>query len=79
MVTAGPAVQELRARLWAEHLRTPVTDPALQASLADLDLALGMFRPEWLPPHAPAGTWRQPGMPAGFAPAESVLTLVGPP
>jgi hypothetical protein len=35
----------------------------------DLDLALGAFRPEW----------RRPGMPAGFAPQESVLTLVGPP
>jgi phosphatidylserine/phosphatidylglycerophosphate/cardiolipin synthase-like enzyme len=79
VVTDGPAVRELRARLWAEHLRTPVTDPALQASLEDLDLALGIFRPEWLPPHAPAGSWRLPGMPAGFAPTESVLTLVGPP
>ncbi|GIJ54389.1 phospholipase D-like domain-containing protein [Virgisporangium aurantiacum] len=79
MVTVGAAVRELRARLWAEHLRTPVTGPALQASFEDLDLALGIFRPEWLPPDAPAGSWRRPGMPAGFAPAESVLTLVGPP
>lgn len=79
MVTVGSAVCELRTRLWAEHLRTPITDPALRASFADLDLALGIFRPEWLPPEAPAGSWRQPGLPAGFAPAESVLTLVGPP
>jgi phosphatidylserine/phosphatidylglycerophosphate/cardiolipin synthase-like enzyme len=79
MVTDGDAVRDLRARLWAEHLRTPLTDPALRAALDDLDLALGIFRPEWLPPDAPAGTWRRPGMPAGFAPIESVLTLVGPP
>jgi hypothetical protein len=64
--------------LWAEHLRTPLADPALRASLADLDLALGVFRPEWLPATAPAGTWRQPGVPTGFGPLESVLTLVGP-
>jgi phosphatidylserine/phosphatidylglycerophosphate/cardiolipin synthase-like enzyme len=79
MVTDGDAVRRLRATLWAEHLRTPLTDPALRASVEDLDLAIGAFRPEWLPPTAPAGTWRHPGVPAGFAPLESVLTLVGPP
>jgi hypothetical protein len=79
VVTTGAAVRDLRVQLWAEHLRTPVTDPALQASLENLDLALGAFRPEWLPPDAPAGTWRRPGMPAGFAPQENVLALVGPP
>lgn len=78
MVTDGDAVRSLRVALWAEHLRTPLADPALRASLADLDLALGVFRPEWLPANAPAGTWRQPGLPTGFAPLESVLTLVGP-
>jgi len=56
-----------------------VSDPALRTALESLDLALGVFRPEWLPPDAPAGTWRRPGMPAGFAPQETVLTLVGPP
>jgi phosphatidylserine/phosphatidylglycerophosphate/cardiolipin synthase-like enzyme len=78
-VTTGGAVRDLRVALWAEHLRTPVSDPALRKHLEDLPLALGIFRPEWLPPDAPAGTWRQPGMPTGFAPLESVLTLVGPP
>jgi phosphatidylserine/phosphatidylglycerophosphate/cardiolipin synthase-like enzyme len=78
VVTVGEAVRELRCRLWAEHLRTPVTDE-LRPYLKDLDLALGIFRPEWLPPEAAAGSWRTPGMPAGFDPLESVLTLVGPP
>jgi phosphatidylserine/phosphatidylglycerophosphate/cardiolipin synthase-like enzyme len=79
LVTTGADVRDLRVRLWAEHLRTPLSDPELRTALEDLDLALGAFRPEWLPPDAPAGTWRRPGMPAGFAPQESVLTLVGPP
>ena len=79
IVTDGDAVRNLRALLWAEHLRTPLTDPALRSSMEDLDLAIGAFRPEWLPATAPAGTWRHPGVPAGFAPLESVLILVGPP
>lgn len=78
VVTTGDAVRDLRAGLWAEHLRTPITDE-LRACLEDLDLAIGIFRPEWLPPRAPAGSWRTPGLPAGFDPLESVLTLVGPP
>jgi len=68
----------VRVALWAEHLRTPL-DAELRKYLEDIDLALGIFRPEWLPPDAPAGSWRTPGIPAGFAPRESVLTLVGPP
>jgi hypothetical protein len=78
-VATGAAVRDLRVRLWAEHLRTPVSDPTLRASLGNLDLAIGAFRPEWLPPDASAGTWRRPGMPPGFAPQKTVLTLVGPP
>jgi phosphatidylserine/phosphatidylglycerophosphate/cardiolipin synthase-like enzyme len=78
LVTTGEEVRDLRVRLWAEHLRTPVTDE-LRKSLEDLDLAIGMFRPEWLPPDAPAGSWRKSGIPAGFDPLETVLSLVGPP
>jgi phosphatidylserine/phosphatidylglycerophosphate/cardiolipin synthase-like enzyme len=78
LVTTGDAVRALRAELWAEHLRTPITGD-LRPHLDDLDLALGIFRPEWLPPRAPAGSWRTPGIPAGFDPGESVLVLVGPP
>ena len=77
VVSTGDTVRDLRVRLWAEHLRTPITDE-LRPCLDDLDLALGIFRPEWLPPRAPAGSWRTPGLPAGFDPLESVLTLVGP-
>jgi phosphatidylserine/phosphatidylglycerophosphate/cardiolipin synthase-like enzyme len=78
VTTTGDNVRDLRVRLWAEHLRTPITGE-LRPHLEDLDLALGIFRPEWLPPKSPAGSWRTPGMPAGFDPLESVLTLVGPP
>ncbi|GIF24014.1 phosphatidylserine/phosphatidylglycerophosphate/cardiolipin synthase-like enzyme [Actinoplanes tereljensis] len=77
LVTTGDEVRDLRVRLWAEHLRTPVT-AELRPYLEDLDLALGVFRPEWLPATAPAGSWRTTGMPAGFDPLESVLSLVGP-
>ena len=78
LVSTGDTVRDLRVRLWAEHVRAPLTDD-LRKSMEDLDLALGVFRPEWLPPDAPAGSWRTPGMPTGFDPLESVLTLVGPP
>jgi phosphatidylserine/phosphatidylglycerophosphate/cardiolipin synthase-like enzyme len=77
-VTTGPGVRDVRVALWAEHLRTPLGDE-LRTCLEDVDLALGIFRAEWLPAHAPAGSWRTAGIPAGFAPRESVLTLVGPP
>jgi phosphatidylserine/phosphatidylglycerophosphate/cardiolipin synthase-like enzyme len=77
VVSTGEEVRDLRVRLWAEHLRTPIEEE-LRKHLEDLDLAMGIFRPEWLPPEAPAGSWRTPGMPAGFDPLESVLTLVGP-
>lgn len=77
LVTTGDQVRDLRVRLWAEHLRTELT-AELRPSLEDVALALGMWRPEWLPPDAPAGTWRVAGYPAGFAPAERVLVPVGP-
>ena len=77
LVTTGGQVRDLRVRLWAEHLRTPLT-AELRPSLEDLDLALGVWHPFWLPPEAPAGTWRTTGYPAGFAPEERVLVPVGP-
>ena len=77
-VTTSTCVRDLRVALWAEHLRTPLTE-RLRSHLEDLDLAMGIFRAEWLPPGAPAGTWRVPGLPAGFTPREQELTLVGPP
>ncbi|MBL7253352.1 phospholipase D-like domain-containing protein [Paractinoplanes lichenicola] len=72
-VTTGPLVRDLRVRLWAEHLRTPL-DAALTPALADLDTALGIWRREWLPAGHPPETWRRPGSPTGFAPAEWALT-----
>jgi phosphatidylserine/phosphatidylglycerophosphate/cardiolipin synthase-like enzyme len=76
-VTTGDQVRDLRVRLWAEHLRTPLTDE-LRPHLEDLDLAIGIWHPYWLPPDAPAATWRKAGYPAGFAPEERVLVPVGP-
>jgi hypothetical protein len=77
LATSTTLVRDLRVRLWAEHLRAPLT-PELTASLEDLDLALGMWRPEWLAGRQPASTWREPGSPAGYRPAESVLRAVWP-
>ncbi|MCO8273772.1 phospholipase D-like domain-containing protein [Actinoplanes sp. TRM 88003] len=72
-VTTGSLVRDLRVKLWAEHLRTPVSDQ-LTPALADLDTALGIWRREWLPPGHSPETWRRPGLPTGFAPAEWALT-----
>lgn len=77
LVTTGDQVRDLRVRLWAEHLRTPLTDE-LRPYLEDIDLAIGIWHPYWLPPDAPAGTWRRAGYPSGFAPEERVLVPVGP-
>ncbi|MEU8665104.1 phospholipase D-like domain-containing protein [Actinoplanes philippinensis] len=72
-VTTGDLVRDLRVRLWAEHLRTHV-DEQLAPALADLDIALGIWRREWLPPGHPPQTWRRAGLPAGFSPTEFALT-----
>jgi phosphatidylserine/phosphatidylglycerophosphate/cardiolipin synthase-like enzyme len=77
VATSTSFVRDLRVRLWAEHLRAPLT-AELTRSLEDLDLALGMWRPEWTPAEQPASTWREPGSPAGYQPTESVLRAVWP-
>ena len=77
MVPSTSAVRDLRVAIWGEHLRTPL-DGDVRAALEDLDLALGMWRPQWTAAGAPAGLWQQAGTPAGFAPAEVMLALVGP-
>jgi phosphatidylserine/phosphatidylglycerophosphate/cardiolipin synthase-like enzyme len=76
-VTSGSTVRDLRVQLWAEHLRTPITDE-LRPALEDLDTAFGIWRPQWLPKGSAAGTWVQAGSPAGFAPLERVLFAVNP-
>ena len=72
LVTTGPLVRDLRVKLWAEHLRTALSDE-LTPMLADLDTALGIWRTQWLPDDHPRHTWRRAGSPSGFAPAERVL------
>lgn len=75
VVSFGTAVRNLRVQLWAEHLRTPLTDQ-LREHLADLDSALGIWSPAWLPADADQRTWQVAGRPASFDPAERVLDPV---
>jgi phosphatidylserine/phosphatidylglycerophosphate/cardiolipin synthase-like enzyme len=75
-VTTGTQVRDLRVKLWAEHLRSPLSQD-LEDALQKQDLALGIWRPEWLPQTADRQTWRKRGFPKGFEPIEQVLTLVG--
>ena len=78
VVAASDLVRDLRIDVWGEHLRTELTDK-VRASLADLDLALGIWRPQWLPSGAePATPGAAADVPAGFRPAERAITLVGP-
>jgi phosphatidylserine/phosphatidylglycerophosphate/cardiolipin synthase-like enzyme len=77
VATSTDLVGDLRVQLWAEHLRTPLTSE-LRESLRDLDLALGIWLPEWLPPGCSSTTWRKVGSPPGFHPVESVLRTVWP-
>jgi phosphatidylserine/phosphatidylglycerophosphate/cardiolipin synthase-like enzyme len=72
IVTTGTEVRDLRVALWAEHLRTPVSED-LAPALADLDIALGIWRAEWLPATVAPDTWRTAGSPEGFTPRERVL------
>ena len=75
VVTSTSIVRDLRVQLWSEHLRA---DPSaeLVAALDDLDLALGIFDPAWLPDGADPDTWRAAGTPTGFSQLESVWTRI---
>lgn len=75
VVTTTSVVRDLRVELWIEHLRADPSDE-LRAALDDLDLALGIFDPTWLPDGVDAHTWRAAGSPAGFAQQESVWTRI---
>lgn len=55
--TTTSLVRDLRIRVWAEHLAADAGDAELHAELADLDCALGMWQPTWLPPGAPSDHW----------------------
>lgn len=77
VVAATSLVPDLRVAVWGEHLRAELTDDA-RAALADLDLALGIWRRQWLPDAADRDTWQRTDLPAGFRPDERAITLVGP-
>lgn len=78
LVTTGNQVRDLRVKLWGEHLRSSMDDPDYLNALRDQGIALGIWRPEWLPETESTETWRKAGIPKGFAPTEQVLKLVGP-
>lgn len=73
--TTTSMVRDLRVQLWAEHLRAEESLD-LRTALADLDLALGIFDPTWLPEGTDAQTWRASGEPLGFLQSESVWNRV---
>ncbi len=77
VTTTTNLVRDLRVAVWADHLRTPVTD-GVRSALEDIDMALGIFRARWLPDGVSGSTWQAPGTPDGFAPRERALALVGP-
>jgi phosphatidylserine/phosphatidylglycerophosphate/cardiolipin synthase-like enzyme len=69
MVTTGSQVQDLRTKLWAEHLRLKSPeDPENTNVLNNLDRALGIWCHEWC----------QEDAPPNFERTEDVLTLVAP-
>jgi phosphatidylserine/phosphatidylglycerophosphate/cardiolipin synthase-like enzyme len=83
-VDSATQVCDFRVQLWANHFRipSPIASGVLDA-LENIDIALGLWRPEWLPKTAPAGTWETPNQPPGFTQewysAGTQLTFVGPP
>jgi phosphatidylserine/phosphatidylglycerophosphate/cardiolipin synthase-like enzyme len=77
VTTTTSLVRDLRVDVWGEHLRAPMK-ATLRSALEDLDLALGIWRPDWLPDGVAPSTWLVAGSPEGFEPNERVLALVGP-
>jgi phosphatidylserine/phosphatidylglycerophosphate/cardiolipin synthase-like enzyme len=73
IMTTTSLVRDLRVRLWAEHLRTPVPE-TLRPALENLDISLGIWRTSWSA--ASARYWREPGSPPGFAPGRRALIPV---
>ena len=65
VATTTSLVRDLRVAVWGEHLRAPMK-PALRESLEDLDLALGIWRPNWLPAGVAPSTWLVAGSPDGI-------------
>jgi phosphatidylserine/phosphatidylglycerophosphate/cardiolipin synthase-like enzyme len=47
VVNTGTLAQDLRIRLWADHLRVDPTNPQVRSELADLTKSLGFFNENW--------------------------------
>jgi phosphatidylserine/phosphatidylglycerophosphate/cardiolipin synthase-like enzyme len=81
VVDDGRWVKDVRKALWAEHLKigTSGWPSAVDAALEDEAVALGMWRPSWLPSGVPSDTWVASDKPVGFNPTSVARTYVGPP
>lgn len=77
-IVGASTVRDFRMKIWAEHLRLGPEPwpPTVWSALANLDTALGIWRPDWLNP--PSNMWRASDNPVGFAPTEAVVTFLGP-
>jgi len=64
IVTPGSLARDFRVKLWADHLRVPLT-PNNTSELADLKKSLALFRPSW-------------GTGVNFNPVDSAYRLVDP-
>jgi phosphatidylserine/phosphatidylglycerophosphate/cardiolipin synthase-like enzyme len=69
VVSTGDVVKNLRIDLWREHVGVSASIPAVEAALADLTQALGMWRTAW----STGGMWHMSNNPPGFNP-----TSMGP-
>jgi phosphatidylserine/phosphatidylglycerophosphate/cardiolipin synthase-like enzyme len=54
--TTTTLVRDLRVQLWGEHLRIPV-DGDVRADLENVDVALGLWSPRWLPGSVAPDIW----------------------
>jgi phosphatidylserine/phosphatidylglycerophosphate/cardiolipin synthase-like enzyme len=79
IVDEANLIRDFRIALWSEHFNLPDSGrPAgVQAALEDLDIALGLWRSNWLPTTA-VDSWIVPDRPVGFLPLPKELEFVGP-
>jgi phosphatidylserine/phosphatidylglycerophosphate/cardiolipin synthase-like enzyme len=79
VVDEGDLIRDFRVSLWSEHFNIPVAGrPAgVQAALENINIALGLWEPNWLPP-GNLDTWIVHDRPPGFIPRPNEMERVGP-